>query len=328
MAPPFEDMTNTFVFSAAPSTNRAVLAEVPKGLHNPSRQRQSHRKSRAGCDNCKRRRVKCNEEVPCAGCRRRREVCERPGHRLQPAVPKPMDTVAPPTATSLTAPTRNTGDSVVNLLHLKLLHHFQVHTCQTLVFSADVWATALQLSFQFEFLSNAVLCVAARHLAFLHMDSADASSVSRGAGPDAASYAATAATHLCRALAGFRRELMTKDFSTATDLDAFIITSTLLQFELWSSTDFLPSGRRGLDLERDRLFTFSASLKLVFLKSVPEALRQQPDSVFMPHDLDAFFLLYHFYRTIRQLLPQESCWWAHGRTAVMEGALYDWLQTA
>ncbi|CAK7234284.1 hypothetical protein SBRCBS47491_008896 [Sporothrix bragantina] len=376
MAPAFQDMTSTFVLSVTSSSDKAVLAELPKGLlRDPSRQRQSHRKSRAGCDNCKRRRVKCNEEVPCASCRRRGETCERPGHQSQLPVPKPMDTIAP--FTSSTVSSAGTNDSVVNLLHLKLLHHFQVHTCPTLVFGTDAWATALQLGFHFEFLSNAVLCVAARHLAYLHANKAETGSVDGLNGPDAATYAATAATHLCRSLAGFRHELVTRDFTTATHLDAFIATSTLLQFELWSSTDFLPHGGQRLDLDRDRLLTFSASLKLVFLKSVPEALHRQPNSVFMPYirhnpatsllehsrittelvpallmtdltrsvfsfpilcrisfvdllhenDLDAFFLLYHFYRIIHQLLPQKSCWWAQGRAAVMEQALYDWLQT-
>ncbi|CAK7200906.1 hypothetical protein SEUCBS139899_003606 [Sporothrix eucalyptigena] len=467
MAPSFEDMTSTFVFSTPSHADEAVLAELPKGLlRDPSRERRSHRKSKTGCDNCKRRRVKCNEELPCAGCRRRGEVCGSgktktvQEHRVQQAVPKPMTTMAPSTS-----PSKSDG-AVVNLLHLKLLHHFQVHTCQTLVFDAGAWAAALQLSFQFEFLSNAVLCVAARHLEFLHSDQ---KSGATGADPDASSYAASAATHLCRALAGFRQELMTKDFHTATHLDAFIATSILLQFELWSSTDFLPHSSQALDMERDRLFTFSASLKLVFLQSVPEALRRQPSSVFMPYiqhnptialaeharigsntadafrtffarrpkiedavrhiggssmrqrlqeklpsvrrigefskespwqptpayaitsagiythvvdglcllssflpdaepphetfvapeqlltplfadlnrsafsfpilcrgsfvdmlhnnDLDAFFLLYHFYRAIRQLLPREACWWAHGRATVMEKSLHDWLQT-
>ena len=45
------------------------------------------------------------------------------------------------------------------------------------------------------------------------------------------------------------------------------------------------------------------------------------------NDLDAFFLLYHFYRAVRQLLPEKTFWWAHGRAAIMEQALYDWLQS-
>ncbi|ERS99020.1 hypothetical protein HMPREF1624_04215 [Sporothrix schenckii ATCC 58251] len=463
MAPDFEDLTSTFVFTAGPRNATAVLAELPKGLPmDPARQRQGHRKSTLGCDNCKRRR--CNEEVPCASCRRRGERCERPEKakpvfekRRQQAVPKSMATMAPSTASA------RASDSVVNLLHLKLFYHFQAHTAATLVFDASAWAAALQLSVRFEFLANAVLCVSARHLASLSGPTA---------APEAAAYAAAAASHLCRALAGLRQELQTKDFFTATHLDAFIATSTLLQFELWSSTDVAPSnhGRRaGLDMERDRLFAFSASLKQVFLQNVPEALRHQPDSVFMPYirrnpatalheharisddtadayraffaprvpekrlgsmkerfdetpplllrrknasaaslwtprndpgttntavsaedggyahvldglcllmsflpenpscqpdattpeppsaplqadlarcvfsfpilcrgtfvsllrknDPDALFVLYHFYRTARLILPEPTCWWAHGRAVIMEQALHDWLET-
>ncbi|KAL1892336.1 hypothetical protein Sste5346_007074 [Sporothrix stenoceras] len=468
MAPTLEDLTSTFVFAAGPHTdNKAVLAELPKGLPmDPARQRQGHRKSKLGCDNCKRRRLKCNEEMPCAGCWRRGEWCERPDRperpkatqemRLRQAAPKAMASMGPLNSST------HASDAVVNLLHLKLLHHFQTHTASTLVFDAAAWDAALQLSFQFEFLANAVLCVSSRHL----------SSLSAPNDPETASYTAAASSHLCRALAGFRQELQTKDFFTATHLDAFIATSTLLQFELWSSTDFARHGgarhgETGLDMERDRLFTFSASLKQVFLQSVPEALRHQPDSVFIPYiqhnpavalneharissesveayrdyfarrpegnvagemrgrleekpppfvrlqdssktslwkpradpvttttslstddggyahvvgglcllmsflpenqssysdsktptelptslladltrcvfsfpilcrgtfvalvhnnDMDAFFVLYHFYRTVRQVLPEKTCWWAHGRAATMEKALHNWL---
>jgi hypothetical protein len=38
--------------------DRIVLKEIPTGSSDPSRQKQLHRKSRRGCSNCRKRRVK------------------------------------------------------------------------------------------------------------------------------------------------------------------------------------------------------------------------------------------------------------------------------
>lgn len=159
-------------------------------------------------------------------------------------------------------------DAVVNLLHLKVFHHFQTCTCQTLLLAPEVWGHALQLSFQFEFLMNAILCVAAQHLAVLQ--------------PEDATYPTVAASHLCRALSSFRHALL-NNFALM-HIDAFLATSLLLQYEIWTSTDFFSPQGDGVvsfDPSRDRIFAFSSSLKQVFLKSVPLLLAQS--SVIMPH---------------------------------------------
>lgn len=115
---------------------------------------------------------------------------------------------------------------------------------------------------------NAILCLAARHLTILQ--------------PEDATYPTAAASHLSRALSRFRHEL--SDIFTPFHLDAFIATSSLLQYEVWTSTDFFSpqdDGVVSLDPARDRIFALSSGLKQVFLKSVPLA-SDQP-SVFMPH---------------------------------------------
>ena len=115
---------------------------------------------------------------------------------------------------------------------------------------------------------NAILCVAARHLAILQ--------------PEEATYPITAASHLCRALSRFRHEL-SNDF-TLTHVDAFIATSLLFQYEIWTSTGICSPQDDGVvsfDPSRDRIFAFCSSLKKVFLKSVPLIIDQP--SVFMPH---------------------------------------------
>lgn len=151
---------------------------------------------------------------------------------------------------------------------LKLYHHFQTYTIQTLLFSPEVWEHALQLSFQFDFLANAILCLSARHLSVLL--------------PEDSSYSTTAATHLGRALSQFRHQL-SGDFKS-THIDAFIATSLLLQYEIWTSTDdysLSQDNSVSFSMPRDRIFAFCSSLKKMFLNCLP-ILCDQP-SVFMPY---------------------------------------------
>jgi hypothetical protein len=131
-----------------------------------------------------------------------------------------------------------------------------------------VWQHALQLSFQFDFLANAILCLAARHLSTLL--------------PEDTSYSTTAAAHLGRALSQFRHKL-SGDFKS-THIDAFIATSLLLQYEIWTSTDDYSLPRDSsvsFDMPRDRIFAFCSSLKRMFLNCVPMICNQP--SVFMPY---------------------------------------------
>jgi hypothetical protein len=150
---------------------------------------------------------------------------------------------------------------------MELFHHFQTHTQRTLLFTPDVWDHVLQLSLQFDFLMNALLGISARHLTFLR--------------PEVAIYPTAAASHLCRALSLFRDNL-SGNFSS-THLDAFVATSLLLQYAVWTSIDFVSRGDDGVEVvdpEKDSIFSFSSGLKEVFLKCMPSSLHQP--SVFMP----------------------------------------------
>ncbi|KAI1761499.1 hypothetical protein GGR53DRAFT_24198 [Hypoxylon sp. FL1150] len=270
--PSLNDFTNTFVLSSAPSSrggqDQQVLSEIPKALSgiDPSRQRRAHQKSRTGCENCRRRRIKCsegNDGASCNSCSRRGERCQRPLRYNRgsstPSIPKPV----------LNNPIPSFGptDTVLNLDHLKLFHHFQTCTRHTLILNPEIWDYATQLSFQYDFLMYTILCVTARHLAFLR--------------PEDITYPRTAASHLCRALPKFRHKLA-ENFSS-THIDAFMATSLLLQYEAWTSTDFstdLDSTAAPFDPARDRVFAMGSCFKEVFLKSVP-ALCRQP-SKFLP----------------------------------------------
>ncbi|KAI8944847.1 hypothetical protein F4801DRAFT_570344 [Xylaria longipes] len=258
-APTLKDLSNTFVLSSAASSSDRVLSEVPKALSvDPSRQRRAHLKSRAGCENCRRRRVKCSEETPCANCIRRGDRCQR--HIRSNGVAS-----IPKMPTQATGFSSKSSDTTVNLLHMKLFHHFQTSTRQTLLCGQEAWDYVLQLSFEFDYLMNAILCIAARHLAVIH--------------PEDPTYRTVAASHLCRASSGLRGEL--SKGSTSIHFDAFLATSILFYYDTWTNADyFLPEQEDETvsDAWTDRVFGFSFSLKKTLLTGF-ELAREKP-SVF------------------------------------------------
>lgn len=149
------------------------------------------------------------------------------------------------------------ADTSLTLKHLELFHHFRTQTIQTLLIAPEAWRCVVQISPHFDFLMNAILAVAARHLSILR--------------PEDCSYCTAAASHLCRALSCLRRQVAHHFY--ATNIDAFIATSLLLQVEVWANPDYFPSQVNDMppsELEGDRLFAFSSSLKQVFLKNVSQ----------------------------------------------------------
>lgn len=208
----------------------------------------------------------CGQGVPCANCSRRGEYCKPPRISNWASVLTSMPRSMP---TQPLLPNLESTNTAVNLAHLKLFHHFQAFTQQTLLLGHEVWSNTLQLCFEFDFLMNAILCIAARHLAVLQ--------------PQNLTYPTAATSHLCRALSRFRTAV-SKDL-TSTHIDAFIATSLLLQYELWTNADITsPPGYAGEiafdQPPKDHLFTFCSSLKQVFLKGISAKSGQL--SVFLP----------------------------------------------
>jgi hypothetical protein len=96
-----------------------------------SSSRRGHFKSRLGCFNCKRRRIKCNEVRPsCSPCRRLALSCDYP-------------TGPPPTGPVTTNP------SVLNLEDLRFYHRFLTVASPTLPLRDErVWAQCAAMSHQ------------------------------------------------------------------------------------------------------------------------------------------------------------------------------------
>ncbi|KAH7162038.1 hypothetical protein B0J13DRAFT_591418 [Dactylonectria estremocensis] len=165
--------------------------------------RLGYSKSRTGCDSCKRRRVKCDENRPCKACVRHGVECslmsssppdlqmsaKRPKSRItSQAVSRRRQTKAkpslqiepawmaePPVTCTTIGPQLNHNQMPTGALwtgDLKLMHHYTAITSLTLPRADEVsriWQTTIaQLSFQHEPLLHQVLAISAYHLAYLN----------------------------------------------------------------------------------------------------------------------------------------------------------------
>ncbi|PKK53990.1 hypothetical protein CI102_1207 [Trichoderma harzianum] len=268
-APSLPDCTNVFIIT---SSSEPALCKIPTNLVvDPFRQKRLHHKSKRGCDQCRKRRVKCDERVPrCSACTRRQEPCSCwiPGSRRREVERSQEILAVDQVPRSVSQQLELVSDEVVNMLHMKLFHNFQHQTIPTLLFDSGAWETAMQLSFSFPSLMHAILCASARQLSFLF--------------PDEQKYATAATTHLIKTLCLFRDDLSSE--LTPSNVDAFMVTTALLHMEMWSNVEcvvFGPDGAMSYDPLQDRVFQHSLGVLHVFLSCTPLSL--QVSSPLMPH---------------------------------------------
>lgn len=145
--------------------------------------RKGHTKSRAGCPNCKRRKVKCDEVAPeCGPCRRLGLGCEYAGGRAGPVV-----AVTPPAPAPLpSAAAAPTSTGPFDMSDLRFFQHFLLCAYPPLPIGGwSVWQLVSQMSHevsgvpsmqlpttsnvspQYEFLVHAMLGLGASHLSLL-----------------------------------------------------------------------------------------------------------------------------------------------------------------
>ncbi|KAE8374548.1 hypothetical protein BDV26DRAFT_269820 [Aspergillus bertholletiae] len=155
--------------------------------------RRSHKKSRNGCDQCKKRRVKCDEADPCLNCTRRslscsylqRIVTPRPEpakkhpERLVACTPAPgtsLAEISAQTEAALDVFQRSLADTAYfvrewNGQDPELMHHYCISTCITLSDQEDVqhaWRTEVpKIAYSYEFLMHGILSLSALHLSYV-----------------------------------------------------------------------------------------------------------------------------------------------------------------
>ncbi|KAJ5884667.1 hypothetical protein N7495_009177 [Penicillium taxi] len=143
----------------------------------PLKPRRAHQKSRLGCDQCKHRRVKCDEKgPPCSNCISRELNCT-----YLRAPPKDLHYVRPPRTTNRVprspdtprtlapSPAASSPSAISGVRDLELMHHFATATFRSVCTSEseyEVWQIIVpRLALQYEFLMNGVLALAALHIA-------------------------------------------------------------------------------------------------------------------------------------------------------------------
>ncbi|KAG4429549.1 hypothetical protein IFR05_014972, partial [Cadophora sp. M221] len=161
-----------------PGAEKEVRKTAPR-LH--------HKKSRTGCQQCRARRVKCNEIHPiCGSCSRHKTTCVwgRQGTTTQSQNTKPKTYEIRPKIHSNQQTEVRDGDeppesSQRRFTELKLLHQYMAFTCMTLNFPDDRrqqndWGVAIpHLAFKHNSLLYSIYTLAALHLAKLEPNNAE-----------------------------------------------------------------------------------------------------------------------------------------------------------
>ncbi|KAH9210971.1 hypothetical protein DL95DRAFT_525985 [Leptodontidium sp. 2 PMI_412] len=173
--------------------------------------RRPHTKSRNGCGQCKKRKVKCDELGPkCSNCSKWRELCDYEVFGLPTCNPVGKKSTLGDFRCEVnrrflaSSPDPIPSPPNINLEHLELMHHYAVSTSQTFHnFGDGRWDVLIPAQAQsYEFLMHALLGVSALHISHLKgRDGKDSSTMQ---------YLLRAHTHHTKALTLFR--------STITDI--------------------------------------------------------------------------------------------------------------
>ncbi|KAH7141022.1 hypothetical protein EDB81DRAFT_654675 [Dactylonectria macrodidyma] len=173
--------------------------------------RKGHTKSRRGCLNCKRRKVKCSETLPCCG------PCERLGLACEYRDNADVAVMVSSPAQALQAtPTQFT------MQDLQFFQHFLFHAYPPLPLKGDsVWKEVAALSHSFDYLIHAMLGLSASHL-------------SLGSSAD---YEPQALAHRVYAISSLNAAL-SKPCTSKAEGDALFATMMALTFQ----SSYMPEG--------------------------------------------------------------------------------------
>ncbi|KAJ9165574.1 Zn2/Cys6 DNA-binding protein [Coniochaeta hoffmannii] len=135
--------------------------------------RRFHRKSRFGCTECRKRRVKCDEDGPiCGRCLRTRSKCHFPSVQSNSeSPPSTYDASQSPSSSPWPAPDISASQpGSFDLLDMMLMHHYSTHTCKHIFTGnqqAQVWQQDIPaLASRNVVLLHGILAVTAIHYAW------------------------------------------------------------------------------------------------------------------------------------------------------------------
>ncbi|KAG4411950.1 hypothetical protein IFR04_014924 [Cadophora malorum] len=177
------------------------------------RPRKGHKKSRGGCYNCKRRKIKCQENQPaCRNCTRKNLDCKYPAPKTLSA----LQGSAQYSASPIMSVNLQVTPTVFTLTDMRLFHHYLLDAYPHLPVGNDTaWLSQVPLvAHHNEYLMHAILGLAASHLELL-------------TGSD---LSAQAIHHRVLAIKGSNNALQLKS-RTGSDGDALLAACYLLTFQ-------------------------------------------------------------------------------------------------
>ncbi|KAL6707216.1 hypothetical protein ACN47E_004763 [Coniothyrium glycines] len=161
LSPPDHESRGSFSTSSdSPTLSDGRNESEPPRPRKPI-PRKGHTKSRRGCFNCKRRRIKCNEKHPdCNHCIKAGLQCEYPANIIQ-ATQRPLPSPHPQEVGNL----RSTP-GMFSMADMRLFHHFLITAYPHLPVGADkIWITVIpSFAHNYEYLIHSILALAASHL--------------------------------------------------------------------------------------------------------------------------------------------------------------------
>ncbi|KAE8354036.1 hypothetical protein BDV28DRAFT_164560 [Aspergillus coremiiformis] len=185
--------------------------------------RRTHTKSRNGCDQCKKRRVKCNEQgPPCSNCATRELSCTY----LNVPKARSLANSSPASPNSATVPF-----AYPRKRELELMHKFSTDTYRSLCTKESdhyVWQIVMpRKALEHDFLMNGILAVASLHAA------------SALEAPEALSYIDSALEYHNQGLAPFRHAI---DNLTPLNCDA-VFAHSIITIMICIALPQLPTSR-------------------------------------------------------------------------------------
>ncbi|TID17465.1 hypothetical protein E6O75_ATG08211 [Venturia nashicola] len=148
--------TSSCTVSPESSTPFSERESAVARVRNKPIPRKGHTKSRRGCFNCKRRKIKCQETQPaCGNCEKAGIVCDYP-KIVQQQQQTEVSIIRQPQATN----------AAFSMTDMRFFHHFLVRAYPQIPAGADaVWTLEVPAFAQeYEFLMRAMLALGASHL--------------------------------------------------------------------------------------------------------------------------------------------------------------------
>ncbi|KAL5364822.1 hypothetical protein BJX96DRAFT_188094 [Aspergillus floccosus] len=195
--------------------------------------RRTHRKSRTGCSECKRQRIKCSEDKPvCTHCQRRQVICVYPAASTESAnasrpclVRDSRSRTIPPSksTTPIMAHSPLQRSPVLfNVIDMALLHHWTLRTGPAIFKDASVdrvWQeTVPEMAVEHLPVMHFLLCLSALHRATLETH-------------DDTNLGLVAAGHYDKAIGGFRAATSSIDQRNCHAVFAMAIMNTFYVFK-------------------------------------------------------------------------------------------------